>query len=146
MVRFSQNYGVQIVEGLLDYFKKKVREQAAGGHLAISRKCREAKHILYTCAHTLIQVYKRSITVFSYPNFTIWELRKKQMPILIQIFGVLFSDFLTLFFSPKICTSLQNATHINCNICNSSCNKPKFSVTNFFLLHFCYTKCYALIY
>lgn len=33
MVRFSQNYGVQIVEGLLDYFKKKKsesRQQAAG--------------------------------------------------------------------------------------------------------------------
>ena len=130
MVRFSQNYGAQ----------------AAGGHLAISRKSREAKHILYTCAHTIIQVHKRSITVFSYHNFTIWELRKKQMPILIQIFGVLFSDFLSLFFRPKICTSLQIATHINCNICNSWCNKPKFSVTNFFLLHFCYTKCYTLIY
>lgn len=130
MVRFSQNYGAQAVEG----------------HLTISRKSREAKHILYTCTHTLIRVYKRSITVFSYHNFTIWELRKKQMPILIQIFGVLFSDFLSLFFRPKICTSLQIATHINCNICNSWCNKPKFSVTNFFLLHFCYTKCYTLIY
>lgn len=132
MVRFSQNYGAQ----------------AAEGHLTISRKSRKTKHILYTYAytHTIIQAHKRSITVFSYPNFTIWELRKNQIPILIQIFGVLFSDFLPLFFRPKICTSLQNATHINCNICNSWCNKPKFSVTNFFLLHFCYTKCYTLIY
>lgn len=55
MVRFSQNYGARAVEGSLDYFKKE-----SG-----------AKHILYTCAHTIIQVYKRSITVFSYSNFTI---------------------------------------------------------------------------
>lgn len=116
---FSELRGADSGGGYLTISRKKVREQAAGGHLTISRKSRVAKHILYTCAHTIIQVHKRSITVFSYPNFTIWELRKKQMPILIQIFGVLFSDFLSLFFRPKICTSLQIATHINCNICNS---------------------------
>lgn len=105
--------------GSLDYFKKKSGRRWRRGHLTISRKSREAKHILYTCAHMIIQVHKRSITVFSYHDFTIWELQKNQMPILIQIFGVLFSDFLSLFFRPKICASLQNATHINCNICNS---------------------------
>ena len=31
MVRFSQNYGVQIVEGLLDYFKKKKSESRQQG-------------------------------------------------------------------------------------------------------------------
>ena len=137
MVRFSQNYGVQVVEGSLDYFKKESGSKTYIIHMRTHDN---------TGPQTIIQVHKRSITVFSYHNFTIWELRKKQMPILIQIFGVLFSDFLSLFFRPKICTSLQIATHINCNICNSWCNKPKFSVTNFFLLHFCYTKCYTLIY
>lgn len=119
MVRFSQNYGVQIVGGLLDYFKKKSQRAGSRGSLDYFKKESGSKTYIIHSAHTIIQVHKRSITVFSYPNFTIWELRKKQMPILIQIFGVLFSDFLSLFFRPKICTSLQIATHINCNICNS---------------------------
>ena len=146
MVRFSQNYGAQVAEGSLNYFK--IKNQGAGSRESLDYFKKESKdktYIIHVRTHDNTGPQTKHHGIFL-SNFTIWELRKNQMPILIQIFGVLFSDFLSLFFSPKICTSLQNATHINCNICNSSCNKPKFSVTNFFLLHFCYTKCYTLIY
>ena len=38
MVRFSQNYGVQIVEGLLDYFKKKSQRAGSRGSLDYFKK------------------------------------------------------------------------------------------------------------
>ena len=38
MVRFSQNYGAQVVEGSLDYFKKKVRAQVTERSLDYFKK------------------------------------------------------------------------------------------------------------
>ena len=52
MVRFSQNYGTQVTEGLLDYFKKKVRAQAAERSLDYFKKESGSKtYIIHIRAH-----------------------------------------------------------------------------------------------
>lgn len=52
MVRFSQNYGVQIVEGLLDYFKKKSQRAGSRGSLDYFKKESGRQNIYYTHTRT----------------------------------------------------------------------------------------------